>query len=40
LTLEMVMRISADAAVSRLAPVITGGVMFTDTAGLTEACID
>jgi hypothetical protein len=38
--LEMVMRISAGAAVSRCAPVVTGGVMFTDTADLTEACMD
>src|SRR5579863_1993377 len=37
LTLEMVMRMDAGAAVSRLAAVVTGGVMFTDTAGLTEA---
>src|ERR1700675_3585044 len=40
LTLEMVMRIDAGTAVSRLAAVVTGGVMFTDTADLTEACID
>src|SRR5580704_11997566 len=37
LTLEMVMRISAGAAVSRLEPDITGGFIFTDTACLTEA---
>src|SRR5580704_6300854 len=40
LTLEMVMRILAGAATSRAAPVVTGGVMFTDTADLTEAFID
>jgi hypothetical protein len=38
--LEMVMRMSAGAAVSRLAPGVAGGVMFTDTACLTDACID
>src|SRR5580658_293173 len=37
LTLEMVIRKAAGAVVSRLAPVAAGGVMFTDTAGLTEA---
>src|SRR5271169_3526047 len=37
LTLEMVILISAGAAVSRLAPVVTGGVMLTDTADLTNA---
>jgi hypothetical protein len=36
----MVMRISAGTAVSRIEPDITGGFMFTDTACLTEACID
>src|SRR5580704_8567868 len=40
LTLEMVIRISAGAVVSRLAPLVTGGVMFTDTACLTEAFIN
>jgi hypothetical protein len=36
LTLEIVMRISAWAAVSRLAEVVAGGVILTDTACLTE----
>src|SRR5271155_2469229 len=37
LTLEIVIRMSAGAVVSRLAAVVAGGVMFTDTACLTKA---
>src|SRR5208282_3815283 len=37
LTLEIVIRMSAGAEFSRLAAVVTGGVIFTDTACLTKA---
>jgi hypothetical protein len=35
----MLMRIGKGAVTSRLADPVVPGVMFTDTAGLTEACM-